>query len=216
MNETQKLPILSPEEIRVLGSLMEKSKTTPDYYPMTLNGLVAACNQKSSRNPVVQYDDDTVVKALDSLKKKGLISTVTGGSSRAMKYKHNFAIVYPLVPSELAVICMLLLRGPQTPGELNTNSGKLYEFDSLAEVQTVLEKLGDPEMPFIVQLPRRSGQKELRFMHLLSGTPDLQQDEVHEVERQNSGVLEERLTKVELELAELKEAFDKLMKELIG
>lgn len=216
MNETQKLPILSPEEIRVLGSLMEKSKTTPDYYPMTLNGLVAACNQKSSRNPVVQYDDDTVVKALDSLKKKGLISTVTGGSSRAMKYKHNFAIVYPLVPSELAVICMLLLRGPQTPGELNTNSGKLYEFDSLAEVQTVLEKLGDPEMPFIVQLPRRSGQKELRFMHLLSGTPDLQQDEVQEVERQNSGVLEERLTKVELELAELKEAFDKLMKELIG
>ena len=216
MNETQKLPVLSPEEIRVLGALMEKSKTTPDYYPMTLNGLVAACNQKTSRSPVVQYDDETVIKTLDSLKKKGLISTVTVGSSRAMKYKHNFAIAYPLVPSKLAVICLLLLRGPQTPGELNTNSGKLYEFESLAEVQTVLEKLGDPEMPFVVQLPRRPGQKELRYMHLLAGTPDLQQYEFLEAEPKNSGELEERLSRVEQELAELKAAFDKLMKELIG
>lgn len=215
--DQQQLPILNPVEIRVLGSLMEKSKTTPDYYPMTLNGLVAACNQKTSRNPVVQYDEGTVITALDSLKKRGLTSTVTGGSSRAMKYKHNFAIVYPLVPSELALICLLLLRGPQTPGELNTNSGRLYEFESLDEVQAILEKLADPELPFVVQLPRRAGQKELRYMHLLAGTPDPANFEAPaEAPRANTAELEDRLAKVELELAELKEAFGKLMKELMG
>src|ERR1700761_3895368 len=95
------LPKLNNEEIRVLGSLMEKSRTTPDYYPMTLNALVAACNQKSARRPVVEYDDNTVITALDTLKRKGLISTATGGSSRAIKYKHNFAIVFPVIPSEV-------------------------------------------------------------------------------------------------------------------
>ena len=128
MDQPQTLPKLNNEEIRVLGSLMEKSRTTPDYYPMTLNSLTAACNQKSARRPVVQYDDDTVMRTLDSLKKRGLISTATGGSSRAIKYKHNFAIVFPVVPAEVAVICLLLLRGPQTPGEINNNSGRLYEF----------------------------------------------------------------------------------------
>jgi uncharacterized protein YceH (UPF0502 family) len=129
------LPVLDAVELRVLGSLMEKSKTTPDYYPMTINSLTLACNQKTSRRPVVNYDDDTVAQALNTLKRRGLISTATGGSIRSVKYKHNFAIVYPVLPAEVAIICLLMLRGPQTPGEINTNSGRMYEFESIEEVQ---------------------------------------------------------------------------------
>src|ERR1700712_5626955 len=140
------LPVLNAEEVRVLGSLMEKSKTTPDYYPMTLNSLTLACNQKTSRKPVVQYDEDTVAQALATLKRRGLISTATGGSIRAVKYKHNFAIVFPVLPAEVAIICLLMLRGPLTPGELNTNSGRLHEFESIEEVQGVLERLSSAEM----------------------------------------------------------------------
>src|ERR1700712_5528088 len=135
------LPVLNAEELRVLGSLMEKCRTTPDYYPMTINSLTAACNQKTSRKPVVQYDEDTVAEALNTLKRRGLISTATGGSIRSVKYKHNFAIVFPLIPAELAIICLLMLRGPLTPGELNTNSARLWEFDSIEEVQEVLDKV---------------------------------------------------------------------------
>src|ERR1700761_9692316 len=176
-SSTITLPVLNDIEIRVLGSLMEKSRTTPDYYPMTLNSLTAACNQKSSRKPVVQYEEDTVAEALNTLKKRGLISTATGGSIRSIKYKHNFAIVFPVIPAEVAVICLLMLRGPQTPGELNTNSGRLYEFESIEDVQAVLERLSSPEMPFLVQLPRRPGQKEVRYAHLLSGTPEVNDDD---------------------------------------
>jgi uncharacterized protein YceH (UPF0502 family) len=209
------LPVLTAEEIRVLGSLMEKSKTTPDYYPMTINSLTTACNQKTSRKPVVQYDDDTVAQALNTLKKRGLISTATGGSIRSIKYKHNFAIVFPVLPSEVAIICLLMLRGPQTPGELNTNSGRLHEFESLEEVQEVLERLSSEEMPFLVQLPRRPGQKEVRYAHLLAGEPEITDDEdEEETPLRNSSGLEARVVKLETELAELREAFDKLMKEL--
>lgn len=217
MDEALTLPILDATEQRVLGALMEKCKTTPDYYPMTLNALTAACNQKTSRKPVVNYDDETVVMALNSLKKKGLIATATGGSSRVVKYKHNFAIAFPVLPSEVAVICLLLLRGAQTPGEINTNSGRLHEFDSLEEVQEVLEKLAGGEMPYIMQLPRRAGQKEVRYMHLLGGTPNIDEDELpEEPARRSVSELESRVEKLEHELAEMKEAFDKLMKELMG
>jgi uncharacterized protein YceH (UPF0502 family) len=215
MESPIKLPVLDAAELRVLGSLMEKSKTTPDYYPMTINSLAAACNQKTSRKPVVQYEEDTVAEALSTLKKRGLISTATGGSIRSVKYKHNFAIVFPVIPSEVAIICLLMLRGPQTPGELNTNSGRMYEFESIEEVQEVLEKLSSPEMPFLMQLPRRPGQKEVRYAHLLCGVPDINDDDFAEETsgRSNSG-LEARVTKLENELTELREAFDKLMKEL--
>ncbi len=209
------LPVLNAEELRVLGSLMEKSKTTPDYYPMTINALTAACNQKSSRRPVVEYDEDAVAQALNTLKRRGLISTATGGSIRSVKYKHNFAIVYPVLPSEVAIICLLILRGPQTPGELNTNSGRMHEFESIEEVQEVLERLSSPEMPFLMQLPRRPGQKEVRYAHLLRGVPDINdEDFADDVPARSSGGLEARVVKLETELAELREAFDKLMKEL--
>lgn len=220
MDYSQGLPKLTNEEIRVLGSLMEKSRTTPDYYPMTINSLTAACNQKSARKPVVQYDDDTVVRTLDSLKKRGLISTATGGSSRAIKYKHNFAIVFPVVPAEVALICLLLLRGPQTPGELNTNSGRLYEFESLDDLQETLEKLAGGDVPYVTQLARRAGQKETRYMHLLGESLDIPEDDEPESisTSSNSSVtaLEERVSKLEEELAAMRTEFDKLMKELMG
>lgn len=215
MESSQTLPVLDAIELRVLGVLMEKSKTTPEYYPMTINAITLACNQKTSRKPVVQYDDQTVILALDTLKRKSLVSTATGGSSRSVKYKHNFAIVFPVLPQEVAILCLLILRGPQTPGELNTNSGRMYEFDTLDDVQSVLERLSEPEMPYVMQLPKRAGQKEVRYVHLLGGTPDLSQiDLQEEVSSRPASELESRLTKVEQELAELKEAFDKLMQEL--
>src|ERR1700743_2473038 len=208
------LPVLEPTERRVLGTLMEKAKITPDYYPMTINGLTAACNQKTSRKPVVNYDEDTVAQALNTLKKRGLISTATGGSNRVVKYKHNFAIVYPVLPAEVTLICLLMLRGPQTPGELNTNSCRMHEFESLEEIQEMLERLSSEEMPFVVQLPRRPGQKEVRYAHLLSGTPDFTEDDFADETGATKSGLEARVTKLETELAELREAFDKLMKEL--
>lgn len=214
MESSQTLPILDGVELRVLGVLMEKSKTTPEYYPMTINAITLACNQKTSRKPVVQYDEQTVILALDTLKRKSLVSTATGGSSRSVKYKHNFAIVFPVTPPEVSVICLLVLRGAQTPGELNTNSGRMYEFESLDEVQSVLERLSDPEMPYVLQLPKRPGQKEVRYVHLLGGTPDLTQLDQDEAYTRPASELETRLAKVEQELAELKESFDKLLKEL--
>jgi uncharacterized protein YceH (UPF0502 family) len=216
MDTPKPLPVLNATELRVLGALMEKSRTTPEYYPMSLNGLTAACNQKTSRKPVVQYDEETVVLALDSLKRRGLISTATGGSSRTVKFKHNFAIVYPVLPQEVAIICLLILRGPQTPGEINTNSGRLYEFETIDEVQEILEKLAADEPPYIVQLPRRSGQKEVRYAHLLAGTPEINDDEPDAPIIHSASGLEARVTKLEQDYAELKEAFDKLMKELMG
>jgi len=215
MDTLQALPILDVTELRVLGSLIEKSRATPDYYPMTVNAITLACNQKTSRKPVVNYDDETVMEALNTLKRRGLVSTATGGSSRAIKYKHNFAIAYPLIPSELAIMCLLMLRGPQTPGEINTNAGRLYEFDSIEEVQEFLEKLAGGDVPFVLQLPKRPGQKEARYAHLLAGVPEVNDDDDDDQPAARSGsALEARLTKVEQELAELKEAFDKLMREL--
>ncbi len=216
MDSTQTLPQLDDAELRVLGSMMEKSRTTPDYYPMTINSLTAACNQKTSRKPVVNYDEATVVNAVNTLKRRGLVSTATGGTDRVVKYKHNFAIVYPVIPSEVAIICLLLLRGPQTPGELNTNSGRLWEFESIEEVQEILDKLSSGDAPFVQQLARRPGQKEVRYAHLLGGSIDWNDESfASDALPRSSSDLEARLAKVETELAELKEAFDKLMKELM-
>lgn len=220
MEQPQTLPVLTEAELRVLGALIEKSRTTPEYYPLTLNSLTTACNQKTARKPVVEYDEQTVITALDTLKKRGLIATVVGGSSRATKYKHNFAVLYPLVPAEVVVIGLLILRGPQTPGEINTNSGRMYEFESLEEVQEILDKLSSGDIIYIQQLPKRPGQKEVRYAHLLGGEIDVNAyDEADASTSQRSssaGALEARVTALEQELAELKESFNNLMKELMG
>lgn len=214
MDNVKPLPDLSAEEQRVLGALIEKSRTTPDYYPMTLNSLTAACNQKSSRNPVVNYDEETIILTLNQLKIKGLISTATGGSSRATKYKHNLAIVYPLLPSELAIICLLLLRGPLTPGEINSNSGRLYEFESIEEVLEQLQKLSDEEPAFVKQLAKKAGQKEARFVHLLgeqAETTSEPETEIISTPQFDPTELENRIEKLELEIEELKELVNLLM-----
>ena len=215
METENKLQQLTSEEQRVLGALIEKSKTTPDYYPLTLNSLVTACNQKSARNPVVEYDEETVIIALDSLKKKGLTGNVISSGMRALKYRHNLAIAHPLDPAETSVICLLLLRGPLTAGEINSNSGRLHDFESLTEVQETLEQLANYEIPFVIQLPKRPGQKEARYCHLFGEVTEIgENDFSQEPARKNVSQLEERLSIVETELAELKAAFDKLMAEL--
>ncbi|MDO8993229.1 YceH family protein [Daejeonella sp.] len=212
MDSNQTLAQLNAEEQRVLGSLIEKSRTTPDYYPMSINGLQSACNQKTSRSPIVQYDEETIVETLNSLKKKSLISTATGGSSRVVKYKHNLGIVYPLVPAELALIGLLLLRGPQTPGELNTNSGRLYEFESIEEVQSTLQDLS--KRGFVKALERRPGQKEVRYVHLLGDSVEDTSDYQSGINPASADQLSARVEILEKELSELKEAFNKLLSEL--
>lgn len=214
MDTATTFPILSTEEQRVLGALMEKARTTPEYYPLTLNSLVAACNQKTSRKPVVNYEESTVISTLDSLRKRGLVSTATGGSNRVTKYKHNFAIVYPVIPAEVTVICLLLLRGPQTPGELNTNAGRMYEFESLDEVQSLLDNLANAEQPYVKQLVKRPGQKEVRYIHLFGDTDIGDEDYTESTHAGAATAVETRLAKVEAELAALRMEFDKLMQEL--
>lgn len=214
--ENKSLPQLSAEELRVLGSLLEKSKTTPEYYPMTLNGLQTACNQKTSRKPVVSYDEPTIIAALDALKKRGLVSTVVGGGSRVTKYKHNLAIQFPLIPSDLAVLCLLILRGPLTAGEINSNSGRLHEFEGLEDVQEHLNKLSEGEIEYVKQLPKRPGQKEVRYVHLLGEVNEEDYDEPVNNGGQQSQVkeLENRVLVLEEQLQQLRAEFDSLMQEL--
>lgn len=217
---TTVLPVLSAEEQRVLGSLIEKSRTTPEYYPLTVNSLIAACNQKTSRNPVVQYNEATVVETLELLRKKGLVSTATGGSSRVKKYKHNLGIVFPLVPAELSILAMLLLRGPLTRGEINNQSGRMFEFESLDEVQSYLDKLSEPEQPFVLQLPKRPGQKEARYTHCLGESHALLTDDEFASPSVTTGQhviiseLQDRVAQLETELSRLREEFDQLMQQL--
>lgn len=217
MESENVLPQLNPVEIRVLGALIEKSKTTPDYYPMTLNSLTAACNQKSSRNPVVDYDEQTVVIALNSLKAQSLVAMAVGGTSRTNKYKHNFLTVYPMTEGELAALCLLFLRGPLTPGEINSNSGRLHLFHSLESVQEVLTKLSECNPPFVIELPKRPGQKEARYAHQFSPVSEQAEETfAQEPARKSVSELEARVSNLENELAEVKEKLDKLMKELLG
>lgn len=213
MEDHTLLLTLNAAEQRVLGALIEKSRTTPDYYPMTVSALTNACNQKTSRNPVVSYDEETVTLTLNALKIKGLISTATGGGSRTIKYKHNLAIVYPLLPSELAVLCLLFLRGPLTPGEINTNSARLYEFETIEEIQEILHKLSTEEpAAYVKQLDKRPGQKEARYQHLFGATAAVEEEPAETYTQVPvSSDLEERVLKLEKELEEVKEMLNLLM-----
>jgi len=207
------LPILDAVEARILGVLLEKEKATPEYYPMTVNSIMNGCNQKSSRNPVVQYDEMTVQTGIDGLKKAGLCNTVTGGGSRTLKYKHNASIAFELDDREEATLCLLLLRGPLTPGEIKSASGRLYEFENLEAVHRSLEKLMQCEEPLVIQLQRKPGQKEARYMHLLCGTVDESQWEESGSPVIVSGSrLEERVTQLEQEVADLKSKLQEIIK----
>jgi uncharacterized protein YceH (UPF0502 family) len=212
MEDKKPLILLNAVEQRILGVLIEKSKTTPDYYPMSINAIMVACNQKTSRNPVVNYDEETVTLTLNALKIKGLAGTATGAGNRSIKYKHNLAIKYPLLPKEISILCLLLLRGPLTPGELNTNSARMAEFESIEEIQEILQKLAVDDPSYVKSLGKKAGQKEARFMHLFGG-PQLQ--EVQEEETlspaPSHSLLEQRVQQLELEVEELKELVNLLM-----
>ena len=167
--------VLNDAEIRVLGSLIEKQITTPEYYPLTLNSLTAACNQKNNRNPVMSLTEAEVERALDSLREKNLAYVFHGSSSRVPKYKHVAPEVLQLNPAELAVACVLMLSGAQTVGEIRTRGSRLYEFKGMEEVDETLHALSTRESdPFVVKLPRQLGHKDARFMHLLAGQPDIE------------------------------------------
>jgi uncharacterized protein len=208
----KEIPVLNAIEQRVLGALIEKSKTTPDYYPMSLNALTAACNQKSSRKPVVNYEEETVQNALNSLKAQSLVSTAVGGSIRTAKYKHNFTTVYALSDKEMAVLCLLLLRGPLTPGEINSNSGRLYEFSSLDSVVETLRHLNQYSSPYVKELPRRAGQKEGRFVHLIGPVEEELYDDPGSADTaQKVNPLEARVSALEQELEQVKLELKKVL-----
>ena len=157
---------LTAAEIRVLGCLIEKQRTTPDTYPLTLNGLRAACNQSTNRDPVVAYDEATIRDAITRLSRRRWARLASGAGSRASKYRHLLDEALTRAPDELAVLCVLMLRGGQTPGELKSRSERLHPFADLAALQATLERLIEREL--VAQLPRRPGQKEERYVHRLS------------------------------------------------
>ena len=164
--------MLNVVEVRVLGSLVEKEMATPEYYPLTLNALVNACNQKSNRDPAVSYDEDTVADAIDSLREKGMAASITGAGMRVPKFRERLSEKLNLGRRELAILCELMVRGPQTVGELRDRAGRLHPFSDTEEVESVLERLIEwqPE-PLAVRLPRQPGMKEPRTAHLLAGPP---------------------------------------------
>ena len=161
-------------EARILGCLIEKENTTPDYYPLTLNALMNACNQRSNRNPVVDYDEGIVEIGLESLQRKDVVYLFYGAGSRTPKYKHLLPKVLEMEFPETAIICVLLLRGAQTLGELNQRTSRIYEFSGLDEVGRTIESLVNRDEPLVVRLPKQPGQKDGRVMHLLSGEIDLE------------------------------------------
>jgi uncharacterized protein YceH (UPF0502 family) len=162
---------LSSVEARILGSLLEKERTTPETYPLTLNSLATACNQSSNRDPIVGYDEKLIEAGLDSLREKKLAMIVHGAGARVAKYRHNLLGLFNLEPREIAVLCVLLLRGPQTPGELRSRTERLCGVSTLTEIESCLEGLTLGDDPIVRSLPQRPGQKEKRYVHLLSGEP---------------------------------------------
>lgn len=213
--------ILTETEARVLGSLVEKQLTTPEYYPLTLNALVNACNQKNNREPVVHYDENTVNRCLENLRDRNLVYVFYGSTSRVPKYKHMLPTVYELDPAETAVIDVMLLRGPQTLGELRTRTERLHGFSGLGEIQETLDGLARRDDPLVVRLPVQPGQKEARFAHLLSGEIDVEAFAVAQASRSTrSSVdaervekLEEDVTSLRAEVEALKQTFEEFKKQ---
>lgn len=219
------LPTLTAPEIRVLGSLIEKQVTTPEYYPLTLNSLTNACNQLTNRDPVVEFDETLVVRAIDGLRDKRLTTLFTGAESRVAKYKHTLSDAVLLTPAELALLCVLMLRGPQTTGELRTRCERLFAFDSLAEVEEALRALASRQpQPLVAKLPRLPGTKESRHAHLLGAPVDVASNAktppvepataIVRAENERVAKLEEELAAVRRELAELRQQFADFRKQL--
>ncbi|AEF46008.1 UPF0502 protein yceH [Serratia sp. AS12] len=204
---------LSAKEARVIGCLLEKQVTTPDQYPLSLNGIALACNQKTNRDPVMDLTESEVQQVLDLLLKKHFLRTLSGFGNRVVKYEHRFCNSefgqLKLSAAELAVIATLLLRGAQTPGELRTRTNRMHEFSDVSEVEQVLQQLSTREDgPFVVRLAREPGKRESRFMHLFSGEIDETTAEVAQIDDAD---LSERVSVLESEVAELKRQLQALL-----
>ncbi len=216
---------LTPIEARVLGSLVEKDITTPDYYPLSLNALVNACNQKNNRDPVMTLDEDAVRYALSGLQSQRLAGPASGADSRVTKYEHRLQEIYNFTRGEIAVLCVLLLRGPQTPGELRGRTERMHRFEDLDQVQAALQRLMQREPPLAAVLLRQPGTKEARYAHLMSGevesTAPAHVASEH-VERGLSAAagalpesdLSDRIAYLEQTVAELKSRIEELTREL--
>jgi uncharacterized protein YceH (UPF0502 family) len=209
MNSEDDRLLLDPAEIRVLGALVEKAVTTPDYYPLSLNALVNACNQSSNRHPVVEFGEPTVLRALEGLRNRKLVFLFEGAGSRVARYGQKFSDTLGLSPAESAALCVLMLRGPQTTGEIRARSGRLHEFASLDEVESTLQSLAArAPQPFVTRLPRQTGFKEPRYAHLLGGPPsDLALHEGEPEAQPGTGVdspENDRVAQLTLEVAELR------------
>jgi len=211
---------LTDEEARVLGALVEKSVTTPEYYPLTLNALRAACNQKSSREPVVEYDESAVARAVEGLKEKHLLWVVSEAGARVSKYKHRFAEAFDLSEADEAVLCLLLLRGPQTAGEVRGRAERMHAFATPEEVERTFEALAAlEEGPLAVRLPRQPGRKEHRWTHTFCGVPPISAEAAPErVDAPVAAVRDDRarLAALEAEVAALREEVAGLKSEVSG
>ena len=217
------MPTLTETEVRVLAALIEKQITTPEYYPLTLNALTLACNQKNNRNPVTTFAEAEVEQALDTLREKNLAYVFHGSTSRVPKFKHVMPEIFQLSPPELAVMCVLMLSGAQTVGEIRTRGSRLYEFSGLEEVEQTLHSLSTKEAePLVAKLPRQAGQKEARFAHLLGGEVRIEQLAEDQPARKTThrasdsktvAKLEERVEKLSVEVEQLREQFEHFRKE---
>ncbi len=211
---------LTETEVRVLGSLIEKDITTPEYYPLSLNALVNACNQKSNRDPVMQLHEDAVRDALGGLQERRLAGPAGGADSRVAKYEHRLQEVFNFTRPEIAVLCVLLLRGPQTPGELRGRTERMHRFEALDDVQSTLQKLMQRDPPLVKVLPRQPGTKEARYMHLLGG--DVVVDSAQPIsvtskhnsdDRECIARLEEEVSALRREVGELKDQMERFRKQ---
>jgi hypothetical protein len=207
--------LLGEIETRVLGSLVEKELTTPEYYPLSLNALVNACNQKSNRDPAMNLDEEAVREALHALDKEGLAGPADNMVSRVSKYEHRLQEAYNFTRHEIAVLAELLLRGPQTPGELRSRADRMHKFDDLGIVQTTLQRLMKREPPLVKVLARQPGTKEARYAHLLGGDVEAPPAESATViaattsrpSAERIAYLENQVEKLQLEVAEIKQQF---------
>ncbi|HLZ40179.1 MAG TPA: YceH family protein [Candidatus Sulfotelmatobacter sp.] len=209
--------VLTEIETRVLGSLIEKDITTPDYYPLSLNALVNACNQKNNRDPVMMLDETAVRDALSSLQEKRMAGPASGADSRVTKYEHRLQEVFNFDRREIAILCVLLLRGPQTPGELRSRTERMYHFEALDDIVSTLDRLAQREPPLACILPRQPGTKESRYTHLFSGEPPEQpivERASAPVAASSAGGVGDRLSQLETEVSRLRAELSEVQQQL--
>ena len=206
--------VLDEVEVRVLGALIKKDVTTPDYYPLSLNALVNACNQKNNRAPVMSLDEASVRRALDGLQEKRLSAQAGGADSRVTKYEHRIQEVFNFTRAETAIMCVLLLRGAQTPGELRGRTERMYRFEELSDVHSTLERLVERQPPLVKMLPRQPGTKESRYAHLLAGEVELRTASADPQVAATSSNNDQRVAHLEATVREMRREINELRQQM--